>query len=124
MSLRDSEANPGARGPGPPLFLDPTEARRTEKKNFGDRPPPPYLRVWMTEPPPLSQGLDPALGFKVRPGSGDPEINIRIRGLGGKAEMTGMKNPIGAFHTPTRNLMQFLLNYSLVKFSFLSLITF
>ena len=53
----------------------------------------------MTEPPPppLSQGLDPALGFKVRPGSGDPEINIRIRGSGGKAEMTGMKNPIGGF---------------------------
>ena len=54
----------------------------------------------MTEPPPrppLFQGLDPALGFKVRPGSGDPEINIRIRGLGGKAEMTGMKNPIGGF---------------------------
>ena len=42
--------NPG-KGPAP-LFLDQTEARRAEKKFFGDRPPP---------TPPLSQGLDPAL---------------------------------------------------------------
>ena len=33
-----------------PLFLDQNEARRAEK-NFL-RPPPPYLRVWMTVPPP------------------------------------------------------------------------
>ena len=34
------------------------------KKFFGDRAPP-YLRVWVTAspPPPLSQGLDPALFF-------------------------------------------------------------
>ena len=40
------------RGPGgaPPLFLDQTEARRAE--NCFWRPPPPYLRVWMTAPPP------------------------------------------------------------------------
>ena len=25
---------------------------------FGDRAPDPYLRVWMTPPPPLSEGLD------------------------------------------------------------------
>ena len=32
------------------------------KKLFLDRPPPPYLRVWMTAPPPsLSEGLDPPL---------------------------------------------------------------
>ena len=34
----------GARGARPPLFLDQTEARRTEKNFF--------------EPPPLSHGLD------------------------------------------------------------------
>ena len=32
------------------LFLDQTEALRA-KKNFFGRPPPPYLRVWMTGPP-------------------------------------------------------------------------
>ena len=30
----------------PPLFLDQTDARRAEKKHFGDPPPPPhYVRV-------------------------------------------------------------------------------
>ena len=53
-------------GPGgapPPLFLEQTVARKTEKKFFGHRGPPSYLRVWMTAPPPtpLSQSLDPAL---------------------------------------------------------------
>ena len=38
-------------GPGPPFFLDQTAAQRAEKC-FGGRPPPPYLRVWMTAPPP------------------------------------------------------------------------
>ena len=37
----------GSRG-GPPLFLDQTEARRAKKIFFGDYPPPPYLRIWMT----------------------------------------------------------------------------
>ena len=49
------------RGP-PPLFLDQTEARRAETIFLRDHPSPPYLRVWMTgPPPPLSQDLDPAL---------------------------------------------------------------
>ena len=44
-------ADPGE-GPGkptlpPPLLIDQTEARRAEKIFFGDRPPSPYLRVWM-----------------------------------------------------------------------------
>ena len=39
----------GARGARPPLFLDQTEARRTEKKIFET---PPYLMVWITPPPP------------------------------------------------------------------------
>ena len=33
-----------------PLFLDQNEARRAEKNFF--RPPPPYLRVWLTVRPP------------------------------------------------------------------------
>ena len=55
--------------PHPPLFLDQTEARRAEKKIWGTTPPPPtfpYLRVWMTSPPCLSQGLDPALKWHSR----------------------------------------------------------
>ena len=47
-----------ARGPAPsPLFLDQTEAQRAEK-NFLETVPPPYIRVWMTPPPSLSEGLD------------------------------------------------------------------
>ena len=46
----------GARGARPPLFLDQTEARRTEKNFFeppplshglDTPPPPPYLKVWI-----------------------------------------------------------------------------
>ena len=45
----------GARGARPPLFLDQTEARRTEKNVFdppliswaGYPPPPTYLKVWI-----------------------------------------------------------------------------
>ena len=78
----------GARGPGPSLFLDQTEARRTEKKNFGDRAPHPLFKgLDNRAPPPPPHPLSES----------DPEINIRIRGLGGKAEMTGMKNPTGDF---------------------------
>ena len=38
---------------------------RPEEKFFQTTPPPPYLRAWMTTPPPLSQGLDPALNKLV-----------------------------------------------------------
>ena len=38
---------------GPSLFLDQTEARRSEKIFFRGRLPPSYLRVWMTAPPRL-----------------------------------------------------------------------
>ena len=43
------------------------------------------------------------------------------RGLGGKAEMTGMKNPIGGFpYTDTEShAVSFELLYSLVNFFFL-----
>ena len=54
----------------PSLFLDQTEAQRDEKVRVSPNPNPnpetvpPYLRVWMTFPPPsppLSEGLDPTL---------------------------------------------------------------
>ena len=36
------------RGPGPPLFLDQTEAYKGPKKFWGDHPPPHYhLKVWI-----------------------------------------------------------------------------
>ena len=49
----------GARGARPPLFLDQTEARRTEKNVFD--PPPPLSHGLDTPPPPLFEGLDPPL---------------------------------------------------------------
>ena len=42
------------------LFLKQTEARRAEKI-FLETAPAPYLRVWMTWPPPLPEGLNPLL---------------------------------------------------------------
>ena len=56
-AVADPGEGPG--GTGLPLFLDETETRRAEKKFFSRPPPSPYLRVWMTGPPPLSKGLDP-----------------------------------------------------------------
>ena len=44
----------------PPLFFDQNEARRAEKI-FLETGHPPYLRVWMTPPPPLSKDRDPPL---------------------------------------------------------------
>ena len=41
----------GPGGPAPPLYLDQTEDQRVEK-SFLSPPPPAYLRVWMTVPPP------------------------------------------------------------------------
>ena len=62
--LPSGRSRGAARGGGrpSPLFLDQTEAGGTEKNFFGHHPP--YLRVWITAPPPptpFSQGLDPAL---------------------------------------------------------------
>ena len=71
IQWRIQRRDPG--GPGHPLFLDQTETRRAEKNFFWDRPPP-HLKVWMTwTPPPLSQGLDPALLFTTQ--------NLTIRRL-------------------------------------------
>ena len=49
----------GPSGPEPPLSFRPNWGAKGWKIFWGDRPPPPYLRVWMIPPP--SQGLDPAL---------------------------------------------------------------
>ena len=47
------------RGPGgPALFLHQTEAQRASKNFFKTGPPTTHLRVWMTGPPFLSEGLD------------------------------------------------------------------
>ena len=56
-------ADPGEGPRAPPYFVVQTEARRAEKNFLETRPPPSYLKVWMTAPPPLhvSQGLDPPL---------------------------------------------------------------
>ena len=56
-------------GPGPPIIFSPNRDPKGRLKIFfEDRlPPPHYLRVSMTwTPPPLSQGLDPALLFTTQ----------------------------------------------------------
>ena len=64
-----------ARGPPPPsLIFRPNWGPKGRKKKLGDHPPPPtfpYLRVWMTAPPRLSQGLDPALKWHSRLSEGE-----------------------------------------------------
>ena len=62
MEVRLQNPGEGPGGPGPPLFLDQNEARRTEKiffeagpaplsEGLHDRPnpppPPPYLKIWI-----------------------------------------------------------------------------
>ena len=59
--VADPGEGPGG-APAPPLFLDQTEARRAEKNFGGDRSSPGLDdRQPHPPPPPLSQGLDPAL---------------------------------------------------------------
>ena len=56
-------ADPGGPGgPGPPLFSEQNEARRAEKIL---RPTPPYIRVWMTPPPPPASGSAPGIVNKA-----------------------------------------------------------
>ena len=50
----------GPGGGGAPLYFWIKMSPKGPKTFFGDRPPPLYLRIWMTAPS-LSQGLDPAL---------------------------------------------------------------
>ena len=52
IAVADPGEGPG--GPGPPYFL--TKLRPDGPKNFL-RPPPPYLRVCMTAPPPVPRYL-------------------------------------------------------------------
>ena len=52
MFAHKTVADPGRRDPGPPLFFDQNEARRAEKKCFGDHPPPLTSgSVWPSAPP-------------------------------------------------------------------------
>ena len=58
--VADPEERPG--GPASPLFFDQNEARRAEKKFFGDRAP--HLSQGLDDPlppPSLSEGLDQSL---------------------------------------------------------------
>ena len=62
----------GARPPSP-LFLDQTEAWGAEKNLLWSSPSPAYLRVWMTDPPPLwgggvcIQANFPFLSLRIQP---------------------------------------------------------
>ena len=57
-----ADTGEGPRGPVPRLFLDQTEARRTEFFFFGDRPPPPLSKGLDERAPLISRcGVDPAL---------------------------------------------------------------
>ena len=66
----DAVADPG-KGPGSPLSLDQTGARRAKKGFFFDTSPPPLFQGLYDRPPPslhpASEGLDPPLrrGFTV-----------------------------------------------------------
>ena len=54
----------GPEGPGPPVFLDQTDARRAEEKFFLNRLPPPPLSLCYgldDRAPALFEGLDPPL---------------------------------------------------------------
>ena len=87
ISTGNAVADPGEGpgGPDPRLFSVQAGARRaeTEKKFFGDQPPPPYLMVLKTAPRPLSQGLDLAIqccaGIPAAGGGGTPIHYIIIR---------------------------------------------
>ena len=72
LAVGDPAKGPGGPAPGPlppgpllPLFLDQTEARKAEKKIL-ETELPPFIRVWMTGPPVLSEGLDPPLTSPLR----------------------------------------------------------
>ena len=61
ITLADPGEGPSGGSAPPSLFLDQTEAQRDEKVRVSPNPNPnpnpetvpPYLRVWMTAPPPL-----------------------------------------------------------------------
>ena len=76
----DREPNP----PSPP-FLDQSEARRSEKKFFGDQAPT-FQRAWMTPPTPLSQGPDPA----VYPVFEDPSNRSNTRRAGSEPDIKAL----------------------------------
>ena len=51
----------GGGGPAPRYFLTKLRPKGLKKLFFETAPPSPYLRVWMTRPSSLSEGLDPSL---------------------------------------------------------------
>ena len=55
----------GFQGGRLPLIFRPKWGPKGRKKVFLRPPPTPYLRVWMTGAPPLSDGLDPPLCMKL-----------------------------------------------------------
>ena len=69
-------------GPGG-VSLDPIEARRAEKNlGGGDRPPPLYLRVWMTPlpPPPVISRSGPGTEkMTVKNGRDQPLVSVLQR---------------------------------------------
>ena len=69
-----SFAGAAAQSVQPSLFLGEMKREMQQRIQRGDHPPPPtfpYLRVWMTAPPCLSQGLDPALKWHSRLSEGE-----------------------------------------------------
>ena len=52
-------------GPGPPLFLEQTEAQKAQKKVLETRHPPLISGSGCPPPPPLTEGLDPPLGYLI-----------------------------------------------------------
>ena len=69
VAVADPWEGPG--DPGPPLFLDQTEARRAENNFFE----PPLSQGLDDRPPSLSGGLDPPLG---RGGGGSAQANKQM----------------------------------------------
>ena len=58
-----SVVDPGEGSGWPALFLDQTEAQRTDKTFFLRLGPSPYLRVWMTAPPPPFRSGSATAGY-------------------------------------------------------------
>ena len=66
LKARKASASSGGYRGGPPLFLDQTEALRSEKKFLKTAPPPPPSSPDLddhTLSPHLSEGMDPPLAW-------------------------------------------------------------
>ena len=87
MCITIPVADPGewTGGPTPPPFLDQSETQRSEKIFFEDQTPT-FLRVWMTPPTSLSQGLDPAVYLVFE----DPSNGSNTRREGREPDIKGL----------------------------------